>query len=488
VLTFYSALNLDALRTALCPSVATPLWVRFCPSLPAFFDVWRTLSLSIDASAQIVWEAALGRLQLQVTRPSFDTWLRDTVGRSITEEELIVSVPSTFIAEWLKQRMQGLIQSAVESVSQKTLRVVFHVAGATDREQTAPTMPEPPPGGRGREAPALNHKYTLESFIVGPSNRLAHAAAEAVGDGGDSTYNPLFIHGAVGLGKTHLLHAIAHRLRRHGKTFLYVSAEQFTNEFISAIRERRTQEFRAKYRPVQVLLMDDIQFLSGKEGSQEAFFHTFNALHDSNRQIVLTSDRQAGALPLIDERLRSRLQWGLTADIGAPDLETRLAILAQHASAAPVPVPNEVIELIAQRLPSNIRALEGCLNKVTALAHFTNHPVSLALTEAALSAIVVETAGPSSPKAVLAAVADHYQIPPAAIIGPSRDRKSARARQVAIHILATSFSLTPQEIGRALGQRDRTTIIYSLRKIQNELAQSLDLVPDIKAITRALQT
>jgi chromosomal replication initiator protein len=432
----------------------------------------------VDSSARQTWEAVLGRLQLQVTRPSFDTWLRGTVGVDIDDQTLVVAVPTPFAAEWLERRMHALIEDAVGAVTDTSIGVSFQVGSSghtvATQEVAQPRIAATPAtissaGSSVTDAP-LNPRYTFDSFVVGGSNQLAYAASMAVADAPGMSYNPLFLYGAVGLGKTHLLQAIGSRARAAGKNIAYVTCEQFTNEFLAAIKDRRTDAFRARYRSADLLLIDDVQFISGKEGTQEGFFHTFNALHDSGRQIVLTCDRPPSALPLLEERLRSRFEWGLLADIGQPTLETRTAMLSTFAESAPVDVPREVIDFIAERTQSNVRLLQGSLNRVTAMAHFTNTPVTIELAQSALGVAAAEDVGESSPKAAIAAVAAHFGLPQAALVSGRRDRAVASARQIAMYVLNTQHKLSPDEIGSALGGRDRTTVLYSVKKVAKRLA------------------
>jgi chromosomal replication initiator protein len=430
----------------------------------------------VDTSARQTWEAVLGRLQLQVTRPSFDTWLRGTVGVDIDDQTLVVAVPTPFAAEWLERRMHALIEDAVGAVTDAAIGVTFQVgAGNPSPAPSAPPVTSTTPIRSTSPTASvtdalLNPRYTFESFVVGDSNQLAYAASMAVADAPGQSYNPLFLYGAVGLGKTHLLQAIGSRAQAAGRSVAYVTCEQFTNEFLAAIKDRRTESFRARYRSADLLLIDDVQFISGKEGTQEGFFHTFNALHDSGRQIVLTCDRPPSALPLLEERLRSRFEWGLLADIGQPSLETRTAMLSTFAESAPVDVPREVIDFIAERTQSNVRLLQGSLNRVTAMAHFTNTLVTVELAQSALGVAAALDLGESSPKATIAAVAAHFGLPQAALVSGRRDRAVASARQIAMYVLNTHHKLSPDEIGSALGGRDRTTVLYSVKKVAKRLA------------------
>jgi chromosomal replication initiator protein len=440
----------------------------------------------VDTSAHRLWEAALGRLQLQVTRPSFNTWLRDTVGLNIEGNFLTVEVSTTFKAEWLELRMHSLIEDAISAVALKPINVAFRVKsdesliGPSKKPNLQSTTLYQQSSPHTTTGLQLNPRYTFDSFVVGDNSQLAYAAAMAISDAPGTSYNPLFLYGAVGLGKTHLLHAIGLRALTNGKRIAYVTCEQFTNEFLGAIRERKTDSFRARYRAVDVLLLDDIQFIAGKEGTQEGFFHTFNALHGADKQIVLTCDRPPSALPLLEERLRSRFEWGLIADIGAPSLETRTAILMHYASKAAVEIPQEVLGFIAERISGNIRQLEGCLNRVAAMAEFTNTPATLELAVQALGVTAAQTTGNSTPKAVLESVAIHYGLTPAVLLSSRRDRPVASARQLAMYILNTTHKLSPDEIGAMLGGRDRTTVIYNVKRTTQRIATDPDYLSQIQ--------
>lgn len=452
--------------------------------------------MTLAAPAQRVWEAALGRLQVQVPRPTYDTWLRGTEGQSLADDRLVVSAPSPFVAEWLQGRMLGLIRDAVSAVIGRATEVALAVPEpSTGIRAPAPIIPEPEarthadvgsgPMPTVSSDARLHPRYTFSSFVVGRSNRLAYAAASAVADAPGHSYNPLFIHGAVGLGKTHLLHAIGHQVQAAGRSVRYVTCEQFTNEFTAAIRERRMAEFQARYRSVDVLLVDDVQFLCGKDGTQEAFFHTFNVLHGADHQVVVAADRPAAALNPLDERLRSRLEWGLAADIAAPDLETRVAILEQRAQLAPVDVPADVIAFLATADCAGVRQLEGVLNRVTALAHFLGEPVTLDLAQRTVTQ-AQQDAQVQSPGAVIARVAQFYSLPPDAIIGPARSRPISHARQVAMLVLRQQ-GLRPEQIGSQFGGRDRTTVNYALERISSRAAEDSQLQAAITQLASPAQ-
>ena len=437
--------------------------------------------------AQQVWETALGQLQLQVARPSYETWLKETVGLSLDQDLLTVGVPTLFAAEWLERRMYQLIHQTVKGITQQPLHLRFQVVShplGNELEANDHFPPDPKNGpAKGNDpvvAPFDSHafsngnghargvreRYTFENFIVGASNQLAYAAASTVASCPGQAYNPLFIYANVGLGKTHLLHALAHAAAQNDLNYLYVTTEQFTNDFIRALRGRKTEEFRAKYRSVDLLLVDDIQFIAGKEQTQEVFFHTFNDLHNANRQIVVTCDRNPKSLPSVEDRLLSRFEWGLIADIQPPDLETRIAILTTKAAQLGVHVGIDVIEFIAERVSTNIRELEGSLNRLTAWAQFKGEPITLELASIALPHLVNQPARQHiSPDAIIAAVAEHFAVSPAAITGRSRERRTTLARQVAIALLVSEKVLPSTDISSLFGGRDKSVLSRACTKV-----------------------
>jgi chromosomal replication initiator protein len=346
-------------------------------------------------------------------------------------------------------------------------------APASDAPDEDETYPAPAPDTRRApegEAAArnsmggLNPKYTFDRFVVGPSNRLAHAASVAASDNPAFAYNPLFLYGGVGLGKTHLLHAVGHVARQKGYTVLYVSSEDFTNDLINAIRTHTTDAFRDKYRRIDVLMVDDIQFIAGKESTQEEFFHTFNTLHGQNKQLVISSDRPPKAMVTLEERLRSRFEWGLTADIQPPDLETRTAILRFKAEGLRREVPAELIELIARRVQSNIRELEGALNRVLAYADILGHPLNAEVAASALADFLPRHRS-LSPSQIVEGVAEFYNVTVSDLIGRERSRDVALPRQVAMYLIRKETDASLPQIGDVLGGRDHTTVIYGCDKV-----------------------
>ena len=324
---------------------------------------------------------------MQLPSSAFATWLKDTAGLAFADDKLVVGVPNVFTSEWLERRAYQLVQRTASKIVGRPLDVVFRIEESQARRETSPAGR---PATQRQGAPPMfqtgfpNRRYSFDSFVVGPSNDLSYNAAMAVASSFGEHYNPLFIYSGVGLGKTHLLHAIAHRCVQQSINYLYVTSEQFTNEFITAIRRKSTEEFRSRYRSVDVLLMDDVQFMSGKEQTLEGFFHTFNDLHNTGRQIVLTSDKSPKTMPYLEERIRSRYSWGLTTDIQAPSPETKVAILQTKAKEKNVAAGNDVLTYIAERTGGSIRDLEGAFNRVAATAQVAKGPITLALARRAL--------------------------------------------------------------------------------------------------------
>ncbi len=460
---------------------------------------------SENTSARETWNATLGQLELELPRATFDTWLKQTRGIGFNGADLLVEVPNAFTIAWLEQRMYQTIRRSLRQASDQPLDVRFQVS--PEVAGPAPQAPSPEgvaarnrgtPGGT-MEGPAgpppaaagfsFDDKYSFNSFVVGNSNRMAFSAAQAVADAPGQAYNPLFLYSGVGLGKTHLLHAIGQETARRGQSVLYVSSEQFTNDFISAIRNRTTEEFRQRYRSAQVLLIDDVQFMSGKEQTQEGFFHTFNDLHTAGYQIVLTSDRPPKSLALLEDRLRSRFEWGLIADIQPPDLETRMAILSAKADQLKTALEESVLELIAKRVQKNVRELEGSLNRVVAYSQLMNTPVTLESTSRLLDDLTLDTARHAiDPERILEQVSRHYRVATADLLGRRRSKIIALARQVAMYLLIYELELSPTDVGRLLGNRDHSTVIHGAGKINGEINEDYQLRQDVLNIKEAIFT
>jgi chromosomal replication initiator protein len=448
-----------------------------------------------------LWEAVLGELQMHVTRPSFETWLKNTVGIAFRDGEFIVGTPNAFVAEMLEQRMYSLISQTTEHVVKMPVEVQFQVLlsedgegsydpegseGRASSEPEAAAVQQPTFNPKGRLT-TLNTKYTFERFVVGKSNELAHAASEAVAKRPGEVYNPLVLYGAVGLGKTHLMHAIGHRAIANGLSLIYATTEEFTNEYIKAIREGETEEFRDRYRTADILLLDDIQFLIGKEQTQDGFFHTFNALHMTNRQIVITSDRPVSALTLLDDRIQSRLAGGLVVDIQAPDIETRLAILRAKADTIKRDVPQPVLDFLAERIHKNIRELEGSLNRVVAYADLTGVAIDVNLVKKAIDGL----SDPDEYRVVndvqvMDAVVSYFGVDHQTLKGRKRDKKTAHARQVAMYLMREEANMPLTAIGKVLGGKDHTTVKHGCDRIKTEQNVDARLRRDLLNIREAL--
>ncbi len=446
--------------------------------------------------AELAWQSALGQLQMEMPKASFDTWVRDTRIVSYQDGLFTVAVNNAYARDWLENRLSSTAARLLMGIMNCEVNVHFVVrsleGGDVPADRPLPAAEEIPapdpfpargarlrPGSeeetaeadeaesRGSRNGSLNPRYTFDNFVVGPNNRLAHAASLAVAENPATAYNPLFVYGGVGMGKTHLLHAIGNYCHEHGQNVLYVSSEEFTNDLINAIRSHTTQAFRDKYRSADVLLIDDIQFIAGKESTQEEFFHTFNTLHGQNKQVIVSSDRPPKSLVTLEERLRSRFEWGLTADIQPPDLETRLAILRAKADRLGRTIPPEIMDLIARRVQSNIRELEGALNRIIAFSDLSGMAMSPQLAEVALADLLPQR-GDIKPDAVVDVVARAFNLSVERLLSPDRSRDVALPRQIAMYLMRETNISLPQ-IGQALGGRDHTTVMYACEKVADLL-------------------
>ncbi|MEW6503868.1 MAG: chromosomal replication initiator protein DnaA [Chloroflexota bacterium] len=420
-------------------------------------------------NAQQAWQAALGQLQMEMPKASFDTWVRNAELIRVENNKARIGVQNAYARDWLESRLAGTFARLLTGYLDSPVEVEF-VVWHRDAEHEAAASIEttPRPNGNGNGNRCLMDRYRFENFVVGASNRMAHAACVAVAEKPAHAYNPLFLYGGVGLGKTHLLHAIGNAATEKGLQVLYVSSEDFTNELINAIRTQNTLAFRERYRSIDVLLIDDIQFIAGKESTQEEFFHTFNTLHHQEKQIVLSSDRPPKAMVTLEERLRSRFEWGLTVDIQPPDLETRIAILRSKAMRAGREVSMEILTLIARQIQSNIRELEGALTRILAYADLSNQPVTAKLVEIALADLLPQQ-NTVEPNAILTAVGRVFGISREKLVGRDRSREVALPRQVAMYLMREIGGLSLPQIGEALGGRDHTTVLYACEKIADQI-------------------
>jgi chromosomal replication initiator protein len=427
-----------------------------------------------------VWQAALGQLQLEMSKATFETWMRDT--QLLTQEDgaFVVGVTNAYAKDWLENRLRSTVKRILTSIVGRTVELRFvvwpaqtlHENGERVAPASAPLLHEAAPAVAETFAFSLptnlNPKYTFETFVVGPNNRLAHAACLAAAENPARAYNPVFLYGGVGLGKTHLLQAVGNACALRGLHVLYVSSEEFTNDLINAIRTHTTEAFRDKYRSIDVLLIDDIQFIAGKEATQEEFFHTFNTLHGQDKQLVITSDRPPKALAPLEERLRSRFEWGLAVDIQPPDIETRQAILRSKAERAQRTVDPAVIELIARRVQSNIRELEGALTRVMAYADLTGQTITMELATSALADLLPRRRSIAAPQ-IIETVAVFYNTTTGELIGQDRTKEVAWARHVAMYLIREETEASLPAIGKALGGRDHTTIMYGCEKVADRV-------------------
>ena len=422
-------------------------------------------------NAEQAWQATLGQLQMEMSKAAFDTWVRDAELVSYEDGHFTIGVKNAYARDWLEDRLSSTVTRMLNGMVDRPVEIAFTVwqTESEPDEVNGALEPEPTQNASAHfSSTTICSRYTFDNFVVGPSNRLAHAACMAVAESPAHAYNPLFLYGGVGLGKTHLLHAIGNTTRLKGMQVLYVSSEEFTNDLISAIRSHSTPAFREKYRQNDVLLIDDIQFIAGKESTQEEFFHTFNTLHGQDKQIVVSADRPPKALVTLEDRLRSRFEWGLAADIQPPDYETRIAILRSKAERGGKQVSGDILELIARQVQSNIRELEGALTRVLAYAHLSGLPLTPQLVTTALADLLPQRST-LEPQQVVAVVADAFGITSERLLGRDRSREVALPRQVAMYLLREEANVSLPQIGIALGGRDHTTVMYACEKVADML-------------------
>lgn len=423
-----------------------------------------------------LWNQTLEVIQKKVSKPSFETWLKATVAHSLKGDELVITAPNDFARDWLDSRYLDLISETIFDLTGSKLTIKFIIPQNQHMDELdldlafqKKRQAEQAEHQEEQHQSMLNPKYMFDSFVIGSGNRFAHAASLAVAEAPAKAYNPLFIYGGVGLGKTHLMHAIGHYIIEHNPhtKVVYLSSEKFTNEFITAIQNNKTVEFRNKYRSVDILLIDDIQFLAGKEQTQVEFFHTFNSLHEDNKQIVISSDRPPKEIPTLEDRLRSRFEWGLITDITPPDLETRIAILRKKAKAENLDIPNEVMVYIANQINTNIRELEGALIRVVAYSSLVNQDLNGALATEALKDII-----PSGRQKIITIpkiqqfVADYYSLKIEDFKAKKRTKAVAFPRQIAMYLSRELTDSSLPKIGQEFGGRDHTTVLHAQEKIR----------------------
>jgi chromosomal replication initiator protein len=440
-----------------------------------------------------LWDQALSIIETKLSKPSFETWLKSTKATAINDDTLFIAAPNEFSRDWLENRYLKLITDTIYELTGENMKIKL-ITSDPDMGMD-PSTPKRVHDRRNQfqeDAPGslLNSKYIFDTFVIGAGNRFAHAASLAVAEAPAKAYNPLFIYGGVGLGKTHLMHAIGHYVLEHNPNakVVYLSSEKFTNEFINSIRDNKAIEFRNKYRNVDVLLIDDIQFLAGKESTQEEFFHTFNALHDDHKQIVISSDRPPKEIPTLEDRLRSRFEWGLITDIQPPDLETRIAILRKKAKADNLDIPNEVMVYIANQINTNIRELEGALIRVVAYSSLINRDIDADLAAEALKDII-----PSNKPKIIAiidiqrTVGEYFGIKLEDFKAKKRNKSVAYPRQIAMYLSRELTDNSLPKIGEEFGGRDHTTVIHAYEKITKTLVSDPNLQVAIKELMEKIK-
>jgi chromosomal replication initiator protein len=437
---------------------------------------------------QKLWDKALSMIETKLSKPSFETWLKSTKATALNDDTLFIAAPNEFSRDWLESRYSQLIIETLYEITGENMKIKIVTSDPDMKMDTnIPKRVENQKNYSPDESPGhmLNPKYVFDTFVIGTGNRFAHAASLAVAEAPAKAYNPLFIYGGVGLGKTHLMHAIGHYVLEHNPSakVVYLSSEKFTNEFINSIRDNKAVDFRNKYRNVDVLLIDDIQFLAGKEQTQEEFFHTFNALHDESKQIIISSDRPPKEIPTLEDRLRSRFEWGLITDIQPPDLETRIAILRKKAKAENLDIPNEVMVYIANQIDTNIRELEGALIRIVAYSSLINRDIDAELAAEALKDIIPS----SKPKIITIldiqkVVGEHYGLKLEEFKAKKRNKSVAFPRQIAMYLSRELTDNSLPKIGDEFGGRDHTTVIHAYDKISTLLQADSNLKETVKEL------
>lgn len=440
-----------------------------------------------------IWQTVLNDIESQVSKAQFVTWFQNTYITSQKEGVVSIAVPNAFSKEWLENRYNKQIMHSLRNMSQDIKEVRYIIENKKTAMLAAQNQSKDLEEAQMQfevlqidKKTNLNPKYTFDNFVVGPSNELAHAAAVSVTQKPGVLYNPLFVYGGVGLGKTHLLQAVGNIFASQGKKVMYLTSEKFTSEFISSIPNQDVESFKNKYRNKDILIIDDIQFIAGKEQTQEEFFHTFNALHEQNKQIILSSDRTPRSIPTLEERLRSRFEGGMLVDIGYPNYETRVAILKSKLSNKNVSIDEDVINYIANNIQKNVRELEGALNLVVASSKLYKNEISLEQAKKILAHITSRPKKNVSYKKLFQVVADFYEINEKDIIGPNRKREYVLPRQIAMYLMRKELKASYPSIGEKFGGKDHTTIIYACKKIDKEIGQNAALDEELNLIKQQL--
>lgn len=466
-------------------------------------NVWKVTERGIPAVSSSLWQAVLGEIELSVSRGNFVTWFKNTQLVQQSDEKVIIGVPNVFIKQQLERKYNDLIEQTLRKNGVAPEQVEYKIVSVTQSKTSEePVLVSAPSSATEQTATpktaesntlahsyrqGLNERYTFETFVVGAGNELAFAACQSIAQHPGTKYNPLFLYGGVGIGKTHLIQAVGNAVlagNRQAKV-LYISTEQFVQEFVDALRFRKTADFASYYRTADVLIVDDVQFIAGKEKMQEEFFHTFNALHQANKQIIISSDKPPKEIPTLEERLRSRFAWGMSIDMQNPDFETRCAIIQTKAHSHNISIPQDVVEYLANNVQTNIRELEGALNQLLAFCEMRALEPNLSI---ATSLLGVSKTRPKhlSAKQIIERTARHFQIPIEDILGPKRDKDIVVPRQIAMYMLRSELHLSFPKIARELGRKDHTTAIHSVEKIEKESRLDASLRTAISEIKERL--
>jgi chromosomal replication initiator protein len=445
-----------------------------------------------------VWQSVLGEIELNLSKANFTTWFKHTFISEFDNEKVVVCVPNTFTKAWLEKKYHEQILKAIEGITGKKVKKIFYKVESRKNNPMGDLLKkikikkEENYNDEEKETLkinkfGLNSKYVFENYIVGKGNELAHAACQAVAANPGNAYNPLFIYGGVGLGKTHLLQAVGHEVIKNSEKVLYTSSERFTNDYINSIKSGQAKDFKERYRNIDLLLIDDIQFMAGKDGTQEEFFHTFNDLHQNNRQIIITSDRQPKSIPALEKRLVSRFEWGMIVDVTQPDIETRVAILESKCKEKNYTLEEEIMYFIANNVQNNIRELEGALNKIIAFHEFNNSKPSVESTKRILSSLISTIKSKAiTTKNIIDSVSSFFDVNIKDIIGKSRKKELVYPRQLIMYLMRKEANSSYPTIGNELGGRDHTTAIHAFNKVSREMEENEKLKQDIESIKQLI--
>ena len=441
-----------------------------------------------------LWQAVLGEIELNLSKANFTTWFKNTFISSIEDDKVVICVPNTFTKAWLEKKYHQQIAEAIQNVNSKPVKQIFY---KVETRKNSPmddllkkikikkeaTNDEPITINQF----GLNARYNFENFIVGKGNELAHAASQAVAANPGNAYNPLFIYGGVGLGKTHLLQAVGHEISKRTNKILYITSEKFTNDYIHAVKNGRAKEFKDHYRNVDLLLIDDIQFMAGKDGTQEEFFHTFNELHQTNKQIVLTCDRPPKSIPALEKRLLSRFEWGMIVDVSQPDIETRVAILEAKCREKNYSLDSEILYYIANNIQNNIRELEGALNRLIAFHEFNNSKPTIDSSRSVLGSIITSTKTKSvTGKDIIGSVSKYFDVEIKDLTGKCRKKELVYPRQIIMFLMRRETNTSYPTIGQEIGGRDHTTAMHAFNKITKDMEENERIKQDIESVKQLL--